>query len=253
MTNADPTDILDLLTEFPQAAGAFADMRRYVKLVSQFSDFPSAQAATRLRAELNCTTDPVREGELQYEIEVAERDARSTVPRIVWGSILVATYATFETGVKSALVHWGSKVPGASAFECNGAGQFLKVASTYAEREVGIVLFPDQPLKVAILELKSLRDSFAHAAGQMPSRRTKLHSSIEKSCARGYPIAIEDNNWIATPKAVAYYLLKAERAYKLFSEAVMEKYLAGMVPRTDVQPDIYRTLRDEAAQGRKPQ
>lgn len=238
MTNADPTDILDLLTDFPQAVGAFADMRRYVKLVSEFSDFPSAQAATRLRAELNCTTDPVREGELQYEIEVAEHDARSTVPRIVWGSILVATYATFETGVKSALIHWGSKVPGALAFECNGTGRFLKTASTYAEREVGIILIPDPLLKAVILELKSLRDSFAHAAGQVPSRRTELHSSIEKSCARGYPIAIEDNNWIAPPRAVTFYLLKAERAYKLFAEAVMEKYLARMAPRTDAQPII---------------
>jgi len=63
--------MVDLLTDFPQAAGAFADMRRYLKLVWQFSDFPSAQAATWLRTELNCTTDPVREGELRSEIEVA--------------------------------------------------------------------------------------------------------------------------------------------------------------------------------------
>lgn len=232
MTTADPTDILDLLTEFPDAGGAFAEMRRYVKLVSLIADFPSAQAATRLKAELNRTTDPVREGELQYEIEVAERDARSTVPRIVWGSILVATYATYETGVKNALIHWGSHVPAASAFECKGTGQFVKTATAYAANEVGVTLFPDPELKTVVLELKSLRDSFAHAAGQMPSRRTELHSSIEKSRARGYPITVEDNNWIAPPRAVAFYLLKAEQAYKLFSNAVVERYLARMAPRS---------------------
>lgn len=225
MTTATPTDILDLLTEFPHAAGAFAEMRRYVKLVSQFADFPSAQASIRLKAELNRTSDPVREGELQYEIEVAEQDARNTVPRIVWGSILVATYATYETGVKSALIHWSRNVPGASGFECNGTGQFLKTATDYAANEVGVELFPNAELKAIVLELKSLRDSFAHAAGQMPSRRTEVHSSIAESRARGYPIAVEDNNWIAPPQAVAFYLLNAERAYKLFSNAVVERYV----------------------------
>ena len=222
------TDILDILMEFPHAIGAFSDIRRYVKLVSQFSDFPSSQVATRLRAELNRTIDPVREGELYFEIEVAKHDAKSTVPRIVWGSILVAVYATYETGVKSTLIHWSKNVAGASAFECNGTGRFLKTASAYAEQEVGIALLPHPALRAAVLELKALRDSFAHAAGQMPSRRTELHSSIQKSCARGYPIVIEDNNWIAQPKAVEFYLLKAEQAYKAFADAVTEKYLVRM-------------------------
>ena len=153
MSNAGPTDVLDLLTEFPHAAGAFGEMRRYVKLVSQFADFPTAQAATRLKAELKRTTDPVREGELQYEIEVAERDAKSTVPRIVWGSILVAVYATYETGVKGALVHWCGNVPGAPAFDCKGTGQFLKTAGTYAANEVQVDLFPNPGLKGTVLEL----------------------------------------------------------------------------------------------------
>lgn len=233
MSNSSPTDVLDLLTEFPHAAGAFAEMRRYVRLVSQFSDFPTAQAAARLKAELKSTTDPVREGELQYRIEVAERDAKLIVPRIVWGSILVAVYATFETGVKGALAHWGRSVPGAAAFDCKGTGQFLKVARKYAETEVQVELFPNPGLKSIVLELKAFRDSFAHSAGQMPIRRTELHSSIEKSRVRGYPIAVEDNMWIAPPRAVAFYLLQAERAYKLFSEAVMEKYIARMVPGTE--------------------
>jgi len=228
MPTANPTDILDLLTEFPHAAGAFAEMRRYVKLVSQFADFPSAQATVRMKAELNRTSDPVREGELKYEIEVAEQDARNTVPRIVWGSILVATYATYETGVKNVLIHWSRNVPGALGFDCKRTGQFLKTATAYAANEVGIALFPSAELKAVVLELKSLRDSFAHAAGQMPSRRTELHSSIDKSCARGYPIVVEDNNWIAPPRAVAFYLLKAERAYKSFSDAVLERYMLRM-------------------------
>ena len=230
MKKTAPADILDLLTDFPLTADAFSEMRRYVKLVSQFSDFPSIQTTTRLRAELDRTTDPVRKGELQYEIAIAEYDADNAVPRIVWGSILVATYAMFETGVKSSLIYWSNNVPGASTFECNGTGRFLRNASGYSEREVKIDLFPDPRLKAIIYELKSLRDSFAHAGGQMPGRRTELHSSIEKSCARGYPIAIENSNWIATSRAVAFYLLKTEQAYKLFIKAIMEKYLARMAP-----------------------
>ena len=80
MSNPASTDVLDLLTEFPQSAGAFAEMQRYIEQVSQFADFPSAQLVTRLQAELKRTNDPVREGELQYEIEVAEADGRSVVP-----------------------------------------------------------------------------------------------------------------------------------------------------------------------------
>ena len=204
MASKDPTDVLDLLTEFPHAAGAFAAMRRYVKMVSQFADFPTAQAATRLKAELARTTDPVREGELQYEIEVAERDAQSTVPRIVWGSILVAIYATFETGVKGALMHWGSNVPGAPAFECRRTGQFLKNAGGYSDSQIRVKLFTNSSLKATVHELKSLRDSFAHGAGQMPSHRTELLSSIEKSNARGYPITVEHNAWIASPRSVVF-------------------------------------------------
>ena len=71
MSNPGPLDVLDLLTDFPHAAGAFAEMQRYITQVSQFADFPSAQTVTRLKAELNRTNDPVREGELEYEIEVA--------------------------------------------------------------------------------------------------------------------------------------------------------------------------------------
>ena len=109
----------------------------------------------------------------------------------------------------------------------------LKAASAYAASEIEVDLFSNPLLNATVLELKSLRDSFAHGAGQIPSRRTELLSSIEKSNSRGYPIAVEDNTWIASPRAVAFYLLQAERAYKLFSEAVMEKYIARMAPRTE--------------------
>ena len=232
MSKTNPPDVLDLLTDFPHAAGAFAEMKRYVKLVSQFEDFPTAQTTTRLKAELTRTTDPVRQSELQYELKVAERDTTSSVPRIVWGSILVAIYATFETGIKAALMHWGSQVPGASVFECKGTG-LLKVAGAYAASEIEVELFPNSSVKAVVLELKLLRDSFAHSAGRVPSRRKEFHSLIENSRARGYPILIEEESWIAPPRAVAFYLLQTEQSYKLFSEAVMEKYIARMAPRTE--------------------
>lgn len=230
MATEDPTNVLDLLTEFPHSGGAFAEVRRYLRAVAQFSDFPSAQTVTRLKAELRRTTDPVREGELQYEIEVAERDARSTVPRIVWGSILVAVYATFETGVRNALSHWASHVPAAAAFEVKGNGQFLRAATAYAKAEIGTELFPNTTLKEAVLDLKAFRDSFAHTAGRMPSRRTELNSSIERAAKRGLLVTIEDGNWVATPRLAAYYFLRTEQAYRLFSEAVMDRYVARMLP-----------------------
>ncbi|MDB5985439.1 MAG: hypothetical protein JWR16_492 [Nevskia sp.] len=216
------------MTEFPHSAGAFAEVRRYIGAVAQFADFPSAQTVIRLKAELRKTTDPVREGELLYEIEVAEQDARSTVPRIIWGSILVAIYATFETGVRNALSHWASNVPGAAEFQVGGKGHFLKIASAYSESEVGTELFPDKGLKEAVLELKAFRDSFAHSAGQLPSRRTQLHSSIDKATKRGLAVTVEDGNWGATPRLVAYYFLRVERSYELFSNAVMSIYVSRM-------------------------
>jgi hypothetical protein len=233
MTSEDPPSILDLLTAFPHSAGAFTEMRRYLRAGAQFSDFPSAQTVTRLKAELRRTTDPVREGELQYEIEVAERDAKTTIPRIVWGSILVAVYATFETGVRNTLSHWASHVPAAAAFEVKGTGQFLRIAGAYAAAEIGTELFPDERLKEAVLELKAFRDSFAHSAGRMPSRRTELHSSINKAKKRGLVVTVEESNWVATPRLAAYYFLYAERAYRLFSDAVMGKYVARMSPRAE--------------------
>ena len=230
MSSQNPADVLDLLTEFPHAVGAFAEMRRYVKSVAQFSDFPSAQSITRLKAELRRTADPVREGEIEYEIEVAELDARCTVPRIVWGSILVAIYATFETGVRNALAHWANNVPGAAPFEVKGVGRFQSAANDYASMEAGVELFSNVTLKESVLELKSLRDSFAHSVGCIPHRRTELHSTIDKARERGYEISVENENWIATPRIAAYYLLQAERAYKIFADALMEEYIARMAP-----------------------
>ncbi len=233
MSNPTSTDVLDLLTDFPHSAGAFAEMQRYIKQVSQFADFPSAQIVTRLQAELKRTNDPVREGELQYEIEVAEADGRSVVPRIVWGSILVAIYATFEAGVKAALMHWGANIPGAKAFECKRQGQFLNVAAEYATEQVGVALFSTPSLKADVLDLKTLRNSFAHSAGRVPSRRAELQQAIERSCARGHPILIEGDTWITTPRAAAFYFLRAQQASRVFSAAVMEKYIARMGPSTD--------------------
>jgi hypothetical protein len=233
MSNHSSPDVLDLLTDFPQATGAFAEMQRYIKQVSQFADFPSAQTVTRLKAELKRTNDPVREGELEYEIEVAETDGRSTMPRIVWGSILVAIYATFETGVKSALTHWGGNVPGAGIFDCKRQGQFLDIATEYAREQVGIDLFPSPSIKAAVLDLKTLRNSFAHSAGRVPSRRTELHQVIERTCARGYPIVIEGDVWVTTPRAAAFYFLQAQQAYKVFSAAMMGKYIACKAPSTE--------------------
>jgi len=148
----------------------------------------------------------------------------------MWGSILVATYATFETGVRNALSHWSRNVPSAEVFEIKGNGQFLKIAATYSEREIQTKLFPDEKLRKTVLELKAFRDSFAHSAGRMPLRRTKLHSAIEQAAKRGFAIVIEDGSWIASPRLAAHYLRCTERAYRLFSDAVMRECRSHAIP-----------------------
>lgn len=85
-----------------------------------------------------------------------------------------------------------------------------------------------------MLELKAFRDSFAHAAGQMPARQTALHSSIAKCKRMGLALKVQDGYWAASPRLAAHYFLRTEQAYKLFSEAFVNSYVARMTPRDDV-------------------
>ena len=109
----------------------------------------------------------------------------------------------------------------------------MDIAVAYAAEQVGIALFSNPSLKADVLDLKTLRNSFAHSAGRVPSRRAELQQAIGRACSRGHPILIEGETWITTPRAAAFYFLRAQQASKIFSAAVMEKYIARMVPSTD--------------------
>ena len=221
-----PLDVLDLLAEFPQALGDFGELRRYVRAVAQFSEFPGAQTVTRLKAQLKRTEDPVRQAELEYEIGVAETDSQTTIPRIVWGSILVAVYATYETSITNVLRFWCERIAQSAPFNPKAEREFLKSASAFANREIGIPLFENESIREAVFGLKALRNSFAHAAGKLPNRRTELHAALDAARSMKLEVAVVDGKWVASPRLAAYHLLQAERAYKAFSKFVIEAYVA---------------------------
>ena len=227
MNEDDPFDLLDVIGEFPLAAGAFAEMRRYVKAVAQFSDHVGSQTVVRLGAQLRRVRDPVSEAELEYEIEVARRDAETTIPRVIWGSVLVAIYATYETGVRNALMFWNEKVAGSARFNSRQEGGFLKSASEYARSEIGVELFTDEGTREIVYELRTLRNSFAHATGEMPQRKGELHRALLSAQSRGIEVTVVEGAWIASPRCAVRYLLFVERTYKQFADKVIERYLVA--------------------------
>jgi hypothetical protein len=77
MDNSAPDlqSFLDIACDFPSALGAFADLRRYVRSVHEFLPHTSAQQAVRIKARLQKEDDPVRTGELEYELDVITKDS----------------------------------------------------------------------------------------------------------------------------------------------------------------------------------
>lgn len=225
------TDFLDIAAEFPFRAGAFGELQRYIRGVAQFSDHASAQTALRLAAQLQHEFDPVRQAELEYEIEVVNHDAEKTIPRVVWGSVLVAIYATYESSVSTAFTFWQKHVPGVPRFNPKTEREFLKSAESYAKTVVQVQLFQSPSTREAVFELKALRNAFSHNAGRMPAQKTELQSALEAARKRSLEITVTEEFWIATPRVAAYYVLATERAYREFANEVLHRYVSHVQSR----------------------
>lgn len=223
--SADLFKEFDLACEFPHTAGAFAELQRYVRTVDQFLPHAASQQAIRIRAQLKRVTDPVRTGELEHELEIAALDATVTLPRVVWGGVLVSIFATYENGVRMALRHWQRTTNDPEDFCVLPRKGFIKSADAYASARFGVKLFQDGGSREAITSLNSFRNSFAHGSGLVSDLPATLAKAINEKQHPGVSIEIVDGQWIANARSAAYYTLSAERAASQFGDAVLAKCL----------------------------
>jgi hypothetical protein len=128
----DIWETFDQLQDFPFPATAFSELKRYVKSVHELLPHISDQQAVRLKAQLAIATDPVVVGELESELERIRVDGSALLPRLVWGGVLVSTYAAFEYGVEQVLRHWQTTARHRIGF-AQGREDFLTAAERYTE------------------------------------------------------------------------------------------------------------------------
>lgn len=223
--SGDPFAEFDLICEFPFAAGTFGELRRYVRTVYQFLPHASAQQSIRIEAQLAREADPVRTGELEYELELSAHDAAVMLPRVVWGGVLVSIFAAYENGVRTALRHWQSSTGELEEFHLLSRKDFLKSADVYADAHLGVALFQNNKLREALTALKSFRNSFAHGSGLVSDLPDAIAKAIREKRHAGVMVEIVDGQWVANARCAAYYLLSAERAINQFGDAVLAKCL----------------------------
>ena len=217
----DPFEEFDLICEFPFAVGAFAELRRYVRAVHQFLPHASAQQAVRIKARLKQEPDPVRTGELEYELEVTDRDSTVTLPRVVWGGVLVSIFAAYENGVRNALKHWRHTTGFPEEFKTLPRKDFLRSAESYAKAHLAVPLFQAEHSREVLVALKGLRNSFAHGSGLVSDLPASLVTAIAQGRHSGAGIEVVEGQWVADARCAAYHLLWAERSSKQFGEAVL--------------------------------
>lgn len=229
----DVFSLLDELCEFPWAIDAFSDLRRYVRVVSDFLPHATAQQAVRLSARIKSESNPVTIGEFESELESVRRDESTVLPRLVWGGVLISCYSAFEFGVESMFKHWRIKTGCSISFESFKKAKqkakdergidFLSLAEMYADDLIGVPLFSSDGLREKLFELKDLRNSFAHTGGRLsPTLKAKINKIARAELA----LDIVDDHWIASLQAVEFYLLVAERVILSFGDAVSEKCLS---------------------------
>lgn len=221
----DPFYEFDLICEFPFAVGAFAELRRYVQAVHQFLPHASAQQAIRVKARLQQDGDPVRTGELESELEVIDRDAAVTLPRVVWGGVLVSIFAAYENGVRNALRHWQQTTGFADEFKTLPRKDFLKSAEVYSTAHVAVPLFDNDQSRDVLVALKGFRNSFAHGSGLVSDLPTSLATAIAEGHRSGAWVEVVAGQWVGSARCAAYHLLWAERASKHFGDVVLERCL----------------------------
>ncbi len=218
----DPFSLLDQLSDFPWPAAAFSELRRYVRVVNEFLPHATIQQAVRLKAQIKSEVDPVAIGEFESALENIKVDELTVLPRLVWGGVLVSVYAAFEYGIESIFRHWQISTEYPFQFK-KGHKDFLSSAEVYAETQIGIQLFLNHVQRERLLELKDLRNSYVHRGGQVSTLSKRLETGIKNKSHFGLALEIIDGQWVANARSVAFYLLEAERAIRLFSDAAVEK------------------------------
>ena len=223
---ADPFDDFDLVCDFPHSAGTFSELRRYVRAIHEFLPHASAQQAIRVGARLKQEDDSVRVGELAYELETINADSQVSLPRLIWGGVLVTVFGAYESSVIQTIRHWQKTTGHPEAFEKIGRRDILKVAKDYSDRHIGVALFEGEGLHHIVTELKSFRKSFAHGSGLLSDLPADLVAAIKRQKHPGVSMAVEDGKWVANARSAAFYLLNIEKASATFGSAVLGKCLA---------------------------
>ncbi len=225
MNSEDTLDEFYAICDFPYAIGAFSDMRRYIRLVNEFLPHGPTQLALRLNARLKRESDPVREGELESELDTINQDAAITLPRLVWGGVLVSIFAAFENGISESFKHWQTSTHYQTEFKKLPRKDFIRSAEQYCKEAVGVELFHNKQLRTPLIELKDFRNSFAHGSGLLTDLAPTLINAINSKQHVGVTLDVIDGKWIANARAAAYYLLSAERTIKQFNDNVLDKCL----------------------------
>jgi hypothetical protein len=220
----DLLDEFDLRCEFPSIGGAFGELRRYVRAVHHFLPHSSAQQAVRLQARITRELDPVTAGELEHDLEVVINDEQVTLPRVVWGGVMVSVFATYENGARLALRHWQRTTTHTVEFRVLPRKDFLKSAEAYAKEHIGVPLFSSAFERDALWDLKAFRNSFAHGSGLLSDLSNRLQLAIAaKDRHAGVAMMVSEGQWVSNARSSAYYLLVAERSAKRFGETILEK------------------------------
>jgi len=222
----DPFDEFDLICEFPFAMDAFAELRRYIRVVNDFVPHAAAQRGVRITARIKRESDPVALSEMESELETVVRDGATVLPRLVWGGVLVSLFAAFEFGVKRTLEHWRTSVGHTEEFKVLPRRDFLRCAESYAIEHIGVPLFESKAVRQTLLDLKSFRNSFAHGSGLLFDLPLNLIAAVNEQRHAGVSLEVEDGQWVGNARSAAYYLLSSERAIKAFGDHALEKCLA---------------------------
>lgn len=225
-TTVDPFAEFDLVCEFPLAVDTFAELRRYVRTIHGFLPGVSAQKAVRMGARVKRENDPVRIGEIEYELEKINIDSRVSLPRLIWGGVLVTIFGAYENSVTNILKHWQMTTRHPNEFPRAGRKDMLKAASQYSKSNLGVALFESEQLRQAITELKYFRRSFAHGSGLLSDLPADQAAAVRQKQHIGVSMSIEEGKWVANSQSAAYYLLYAEKASTQFAYAVLDKCIA---------------------------
>ena len=217
----DLQSMLDVACDFPSALGAFAELRRYVRAVNEFLPHSSAQQTVRIKARLRNEDDPVRTGELEHELDVIALDSATTLPRVVWGGVLVSIYAAYENGIRNAIRHWQETTKHPEVFQQLPRKDFLRSAGIYSVQHIGLKLFSNASTRETLFDLKSLRNSFAHGSGLLNDLPSLLTSKVKSRANLGVNLDIVEGQWVANARCAAYYLLSSEAAIGDYGHMVL--------------------------------